>query len=412
MADSLAVWMHGSLVARILRGKSRQLNLTYSEEALATYELGTPLLSLRLPVRPERFTRGVVKPFLDGLLPEGAMRNASAARLDLLASDTYRLTEELGRDCAGALIIVPSDEGVPAGLISSMAPVSEAELTALINNLGTRPLGIGDGVRLSLGGIQEKLLLVRRPDDSWGRPVGGTPSTHILKPGIAGHEWTVENEAFCMRLAKHLGLPVANIDVAIVDGRRLLVVERYDRLRLADGHVERIHQEDFCQALGVPPEQKYEDVGGPTLVAIAQILQTVVGGDSLEVLLRATTLNVVIGNGDAHGKNYSLLHERNGALKLAPLYDVISTIIYPDITPKLAMTIDSVHRIDKVTGSRIVNESVRWGMARYRATNIVRELLDMVPNAAAAAAGETEDAPAQLVDTVARQVKKLEGSLD
>ena len=190
------------------------------------------------------------------------------------------------------------------------------------------------------------------------------------------------DEAFCMRLAKHLGLPVSPVETAMMNGRRLIIVERYDRIVHADGTVERIHQEDFCQATAIPPEKKYEEDGGPTLRRMAGILQGVAGPDSLETLLRAVTINLLIGNGDAHGKNFSLLHDASGSLRLAPLYDLLSTLAYGD--DRLAMSIDNVQRTNRVTADRIVNEAARWGLSRRRASEIIAEVLGRARAAAQA----------------------------
>ncbi|MDQ1455169.1 MAG: serine/threonine-protein kinase HipA, partial [Actinomycetota bacterium] len=210
MADELAVWLYGDRVAGIDQER-RRMRLEYSKDALDRYPLGTPLLSLSLPLTSKRYSHGVVRPFLDGLLPEGDSRRALADDLELLASDTYGLIRALGRDCAGAIVIQPADDPPPVQPTTLTAKrLNDAEIGELVANLRSAPLGVGGRVRISLAGVQEKLLLTRMPDGSWGQPVDGTPSTHILKPEIARFPDTVENEALCMRLAKHLGLAVAN----------------------------------------------------------------------------------------------------------------------------------------------------------------------------------------------------------
>ena len=405
MANGLAVWLYGDRVA-ILDEDRHRPRLVYTEEAISRYPLGTPLLSLTLPVRPERYTRGVVRPFLDGLLPEGQSRLAVAKQFDVLASDSYALIGAIGRDCAGAVVIQPADEPAPPAPSTLRAePLTEGDIEELVANLRTAPLGVGERVRISLGGVQEKLLLTRMPDRSWGRPVDGTPSTHILKPEIPRFPETVENEAFCMRVARHLGLPVATVETTRVGSRKLLVVERYDRVVQADGTVERIHQEDFCQATSTLPDNKYEEDGGPSLRRIAGLLQTVATADALNDLLRAVTMNALIGNGDAHGKNFSLLHQPSGALTLAPLYDLLSTLHYGD--DGLAMYVDNVHRTDKVTAERIVNEATAWGLSRSNATAIVDDLLARAPAAMAAARDETDGASKELFATVKDQLARL-----
>lgn len=394
MAASLAVWLRGTRVATLEEDRGR-LSLTYTEEALARFPLGTPLMSLRLPLSVQRFDHDVARAFLDGLLPEEDQRRTVAQDLRLLADDTFGLIRALGRECAGALVILPEDGPPPAAATTLTAtPLSDADLERLVANLRTAPLGLGDRVRLSLAGVQEKLLLTRFPDGSWGQPVDGTPSTHILKPPLSRYEHTVENEFFCMRLAEHLGLSVARVETIAVAGRPMLLVERYDRLVHADGAIERIHQEDLCQALGILPRQKYEEDRGPSLRQIARLVGAVIGRDALESLLRATTLNLLIGNGDAHGKNFSLLHDPQGAVRLAPLYDLMSSRIYGDL--RLAMRIDGEERIDRVTVEQLLDEATAWGFREGGAEALIRDVVERADAAADAAGLETEGVPAAL----------------
>lgn len=405
MAGALAVWLYGERVA-IINEERNHSRLVYTEEALSAYPLGTPLLSLTLPVRPERHTQGVVRPFLDGLLPEGQSRLAVAEQFNLRASDTYGLIRAIGRDCAGAVVMQPTDEPAPPPASTLRAEaLTEADIDTLVANLRTAPLGIDERVRISLGGVQEKLLLTRMPGGSWGRPVDGTPSTHILKPDIARFPGTVENEAFCMRIARHLGLPVATVHTTVIGSRPLLVVERFDRIVHSDGTVDRIHQEDFCQATGTAPDNKYEEDGGPSLRRIAHLLQAAATPDAQEDLLRAVTANAVIGNGDAHAKNFSLLHHASGALTLAPLYDLLCTLHHGD--DRLAMYVDNVHRTNRVTAGRITNEAVGWGFSRARAMAIIDGVLEKAPAAIAAARDETERVPEDLVAAVDGQLEAL-----
>jgi serine/threonine-protein kinase HipA len=186
-----------------------------------------------------------------------------------------------------------------------------------------------------------------------------------------------------------------------VNGRKLIVVERYDRVVASGGNVTRLHQEDFCQALGIPPDKKYQEDGGPSLRRVAQLLDAAAEPGSVESLLRATTLNVLIGNGDAHGKNFSLLHDRPGVLRLAPLYDVMSTLIYGQ--DRLAMRLDKVTRTSRVTGARIVAEAATWGLSKRRAAEIVADVLDRAADAVAAAASEAPNTPTKLLSLVQAQ---------
>jgi serine/threonine-protein kinase HipA len=410
--QALAIWLEGLRLATVERDRKGRLRLHYTDIAHETFEGGTPVLSLNLPLTDERFPDARARAFLDGLLPEGEPRRALAADLDLLASDVFGLLAELGRDCAGSLVIQPEEDPPPRPPSTTEAqPLTDDDLADLIANLRSAPLGVGRKVRLSLAGVQEKLLLTRMTDGRWGRPIDGTPSTHILKPQIERYANTVENEAFCMRIAHHLGLDVARVQTIAVDGRAVLVVERYDRIVADDGRVTRIHQEDFCQALGYSPDQKYEQDVGPSLVAIARALQDFAPNDDTENLLRALTLNVAIGNCDAHAKNFSLLHPASGALRLAPLYDLLATRLYP-VDDKLAMYVDTVQKADRVTTERIVAEAVKWGLRRELAAEIVSDVLHRLPAAIGEASEETPGVPDELVQLVATHTAQLQRAVD
>lgn len=405
MAGQLAVWLYGTRVAVIDQERPGQPRLTYTPEALSLYEPGTPLLSLTLPVRPQRYPQGVVKAFLDGLLPEGDTRRVIADDLGLRANDTFALIRALGRDCAGAVVIQPDEfPAPPPSTTTSAEPLTDEEVADLVANLKNVPLGVSGRVRVSLAGVQQKLLLTKLPDGRWGSPVDGTPSTHILKPEIRDLPKTVENEAFCMRFARNLGLPTAQVETATMRNINVIVVARYDRVIEVNGEVERIHQEDFCQATGNAPDKKYQEEGGPSLRNIAAILSTT-DPDSLPNLLRALVVHILVGNGDAHAKNFSLLHLTSGALRLAPLYDIMSTLHYGD--NRLAMYVDEVRKTNRVTTTRIVNEASSWKMSRTRAEEVVADLLAKVPEAADAAQTDTPGLPDEIRRIVDLQLVQL-----
>jgi len=409
MAEDLAVWLYEARVAVIGLDRRGRPTLQYTDEAFDQYPLGTPLLSLAMPLVRQRYPQGVTRPFLDGLLPEGESRTAIANDVGTDRDDTFGLIRALGRDCAGAIVIQPVHEPAPPAPSTLRAePLDDAGLEKLVANLRSAPLGVSGRVRVSLAGIQEKLLLTRRPDGRWGRPVDGTPSTHILKPEVAAYPKTVENEAFCMRFARHLGLSTASVATTVVGRRSVIVVERYDRIVHEDGTVERIHQEDFCQATAVPPDRKYQEDGGPSFRRMAEMLEAAVSFDALELLLQAVTLNLLVGNGDAHGKNFSLLHEPAGTLHLAPLYDLICTLVYGD--DRLAMFIDDVQKTNRVTRRHLINEAVAWGLSRRRAEAVLESLLVATPRAMHAAREETPGVPHDVVAVLEAQFNRLHDS--
>lgn len=414
MAGALSIWLYDVCVAVVEQGGNGRLRLRYTEEARARFGLGTPLLSLNLPVVEKPFPNARTRAFLDGLLPEGETRATIAAEFNLLASDTFGLLRELGRDCAGALVVQPEELPAPTPATTlTAAPLSEDELIELVRGLRTRPLGVSSRVRLSLAGVQDKLLLTRMPDGSWGQPIDGTPSTHILKPPHPAYRNTVENEAFCMRVAKYLGLPAAEVAITTIRGRKLLVVERFDRRIDASGTVTRVHQEDVCQALGIPPKDKYQEDGGPSLRKVAGVLVNAADPSSLETLLRAVTLNVALGNADAHGKNFALLHVDGQTRQMAPIYDVMSTLAYESdgVTTHMAMYVDSIQRIDRVTADRLVSEAAAWGLSNTRAAAIVTDVLQRLPAAVQQAAREIDELPVSLLASYEVQMERLTRTL-
>jgi serine/threonine-protein kinase HipA len=201
-----------------------------------------------------------------------------------------------------------------------------------------------EGVRLSLAGAQEKLAIHRSPQGI-SIPLGGAPSTHILKPAIERFGGLIHNEAFCMNLARLIGLSVAPVEVGNIEGIDYLLVERYDRRWEADGEpigqrLKRIHQEDFCQALGIVPERKYQNEGGPSLKESFVLLRECSSSPVLDLnaLLDAVIFNALIGNHDAHGKNFSMIYS-GGKTRMAPLYDLLCTTLYTELSTKMAMKV-------------------------------------------------------------------------
>ncbi len=406
MADQLAIWLYGDRVATVSREANNRLRLRYTPDALEKYELGTPLLSIALPLTDVPYPNAKTRSFIDGLLPEGDQRRAVAEQLDLNANDTFGLIRALGLDCAGAIVVQPAEDSAPRHAKTLTAlPLTNDEIIERVANLRSAPLGVTDRVRISLAGVQEKLLLTRMPDGRWGEPVDGTPSTHILKPEIRDFPETVENEAFCMRVARNLGLRAASIETMEYGGRKLIVVERYDRVVTGAGDVERVHQEDFCQVLSLSPKTKYQKEGGPSLKQIAAVLRQFARPDSLSRLLQATYVNVLVGNSDAHGKNFSLLHHRDGSIELTPVYDVVSTLYYLD--GELSMFIDDVRQTSKVTRDRLISEAVSWGMREESARKIVNELSERAPEAITAASEATPNLPAKIPAIAGEQLKLL-----
>lgn len=284
-------------------------------------------LSLSLPLRPEPYLDDLPHPFFANLLPEERIRAVIARNLGISPNNDYGLLERIGGDCAGAVSLAPEEAELQRDP-SRYRQLSLDELFAIIRELPQRPLLAGErGIRLSLAGAQKKLP-VFYDDQEYSLGYGSCPSNYIIKPPIENLDGTVENEAFCMALARDVGLEVPFSFIQEHKGIRVFVVKRYDRVTTARG-AERLHQEDFCQALGVNPEFKYEAEGGPSLGACFSLLRrsSVRSGGDVLSLLNWVIFNYLIGNSDAHGKNISLLLLPEGPV-LAPFYDQLSTRIY------------------------------------------------------------------------------------
>jgi serine/threonine-protein kinase HipA len=254
--------------------------------------------------------------------------------------NAFGLLEIIGGECAGALSLYPEGEQPPEDDGEGLEPLSEARLVQVLEQLRTRPLlGGEDGVRLSLAGAQDKLAVCLQ-DETVALARGGRPTTHILKPFITALDGTVENELFCMRLAARMGLPAPEVSMHRAGDIPYLLVERYDRRIGRNGAITRLHQEDFCQALRVPPELKYEEEGGPGTEASLELIASATAKPVADRLafIRMLIFHYLVGNADAHAKNFALLYT-NRTPDLAPLYDVVCTAAYPSLAKKTAMAI-------------------------------------------------------------------------
>lgn len=312
-------------------------------------------LSQSLPLSAEPFDDRAARPYFAGLLPDGNKRNLIAHALHVSEKNDFGLLDGIGGECAGAVTLLePGQKPETPDSTNAVRWLNGAQLLRLLDEMPKRPMLAGeDGIRLSLAGAQDKLPVVAE-SNRIGVPLQGTPSSHIIQPAITGVEGSVFNEGFCMRLAAALKLDVARASIHGISDQRFLLVERYDR-RLAKqgkaGHtqLQRLHQEDFCQALGVAPETKYQNEGGPDLTQAFDLVRRVTRPSAPNTLrlLDFVVFNALIGNHDAHAKNFSLLYTPQSAV-LAPMYDALSTAVYPDLSDKMAMKIGSKYKFAEV----------------------------------------------------------------
>lgn len=413
MIKSLSVWWEGAVVGALRIDEHGDLAFAYGEEWLAAPQ--KPAVSISLPKRTEPFDRRQTRPFFAGLLPEEGQRAAVARALGVSEANDFRLLEQLGGDVAGALTLWPEGEDppVPQG-VAATEPLTDDSLVQILDTLPTRPFLAGDeGIRLSLAGAQQKLPVVVI-NGRIGLPAPGQPSTHILKPPIPNLPSTTENEALAMRLAAAIGLPTAPLEPRRTGERPYLLVERYDREVAADGAIRRLHQEDFCQALGIAPEKKYASEGGPTFASCFDLARRACGQPAPAVLrlLDAAIFNVTVGNADAHGKNYSLLYRPEG-IGFAPLYDLMCTVAYPQVHAKLAMKVGKRATLETFTPTTWTDFAREIGMGapfvRRRATALAELILGRVEGVAdgVSAAGFDGSDLQRFVDVIRGRAQRL-----
>lgn len=350
------------------------LRFTYASDYLA--DTASIPLSVSLPLRPDPYVGASARNWFANLLPEGGARQHLATTFGLTIQDDFGMLEAIGRECAGAVSLWPPNDA-PATADGATRPLSAEHIEQWVQS---RPRGAISGdrrLRLSLAGAQDKIGVVVEPDDSLSEPLDGAISSHILKASNPDYAGLISLEALGLRLARASGLIVPTVSLTGTPTKCLLV-ERFDREKTVAGARTRIHQEDFCQALGLPPEHKYQSHGGPSFAQCFSLVRELgLGAPALVGLLEWAAFNIVIANADAHGKNLGLLRRRDGTIELTPFYDLVPTGVYSAriLDRDLAMSVGQAVTVDDV-GSQHWQEFARsCGLApRYveqRVTSVV-----------------------------------------
>ena len=392
----LSVLLNNRLVGHLEKASTGAISFDYDQSWL-DWESAIPV-SLSMPLREDAYRGEQVTAVFENLLPDSlSLRKHVAEKVGAAGTDAYSMLAAIGRDCVGALQFLA--DGVDADAKNEIQgePVGLEDIEHILKGLAQAPLGLtkDDDFRISVAGTQEKTALLYS-DDRWLKPTGTTPTTHLFKPSIGrlpnGIDLThsVENEFYCLALAREFGLPVNNSEMQTFGATKALVVERFDRRWTRDGRLLRVPQEDFCQALSVPPSRKYQSDGGPNLVEILTFLQ---GSDTpLEDqarVFKAQILFWLIGATDGHAKNFSVFLGSGGSYQLTPLYDILTT--QPSLDQhqinrsqmRLAMSVgrNRQYPLHEILGRHFVQTGAAAKLPDSLVKETIGQVLDTVPGA-------------------------------
>jgi len=348
---NLSIFWGDRLVGTLSRHTKGRVRFQYSPDWVS--EISRPI-SLSLPCQEKTFPQGVSTAFFENLLPESDVRSVLAFNNRFNKKDTFSFLEHFGQDCAGALSIFPEEQSL------DRTPWCYADITKdLIKSLdiiekhpGERQLySEMQPTRLSIAGAQDKLPVYFADNRFYLPTNAGSATTHIIKPAAPRFPGIQRNEAFCMALAGNIGLRVPETSLFQIGRHDLYVVERFDRQILPE-RVARVHQEDFCQALGITADKKYQVGGGPNFDRCRLLIDESLPHQSLKIRsewVAVLAFNYIIGNHDAHGKNFSIIHGRE--IKMAPYYDLLSTMAYDHLEQHFAMSIGKTFRHDRISAT-------------------------------------------------------------
>ncbi|WP_174502091.1 type II toxin-antitoxin system HipA family toxin [Acidiphilium sp. C61] len=389
MSDHTPVFYESILVGTIHTDASGS-RFTYDESWLNL--TNSFRISLAMPLGIQQVPHEVIIPWLMNLLPEGDAAQTMGRRFGIASGDILGLLGKVGRDTAGALSIGQPRSRHGAEFI----PIhGQSAFEKIIEDLPKKPFLAGEnGVSMSLAGAQEKLPVAFQGSEIV-LPINGAPSTHIIKPDNPRLPGIVQNEALCMVLARRMGLETASVTTGQAGARSYLLVERYDRL-LRNGVWRRLHQEDFCQALSLPPAAKYQHnrsgIPGPGLVDLFRIVRIHMTARDTIRLLDAVIFNVLATNVDSHAKNYSIM--LTGRPQMAPLYDLVAGDVWPEITQNLPQDIDRKNRGRHINRRHWRRMAEECGLSANSVVRRVNEMAKALPTLLDKAVDEVRAMPA------------------
>lgn len=389
----LNVLINNRLVGRLEKQASGAVSFTYDQTWLDWAPAFA--ISLSLPLREAAYSGAAVVAVFDNLLPDNPnVRTRVAERVGAPGTDYFSLLQAIGRDCVGAMQFLPDGMPFDDGQKLRGEPLNEAEIEAILAGLAAAPLGMNreEEFRISIAGAQEKTALLYH-DGQWQRPLGSTPTTHILKPqlgeiptafGPIDMAASVDNEHYCLALLRAFGLAVAHTQIMTFGNRRVLVVERFDRRWRGGDTLLRLPQEDCCQAMSIPSAQKYQNSGGPGMASILQLLQRSDEPQKDQMdFFKSQILFWLIGATDGHAKNFSIFLKPGGRYSLTPFYDVLSAQPafdkgqIPNNKYKLAMSAGTNrhYRVLEVAGRHFVQSGKEAGLGPTLMRRVIEEIL-------------------------------------
>jgi len=408
--NNLIVYLNAERVGSLEQDDSGLLQFSYDQTWIE--KPSAMPLSRSLPLQGEVFSGKKARPFFAGILPEEGPRKKIAEILGISDTNDFAMLERIGGECAGAVTLLPEGVAPTDPKNARHRKLTEPELRQLIAELPNRPLMVGmHGLRLSLAGAQDKLPVIVHNNEI-SLPLGDTPSTHILKPEPDRFPGLATNEIFCMTLAQAVGLNTPNTEYRPIGKKSCILVQRYDRATDETGGTARLHQEDFCQALGFPPERKYQAEGGPMLSDCIWLLRDWSTAPVLDIpnFINGLIFNVLIGNADAHGKNYSLLYS-GGERRLSPYYDLVSTLAWPDLSKNLAMKIGGCKSVNAFTIGDWKNMAKKtglgWPMMRERMAESCHSILNELDEVQAQTKEYSESMVTLLHKTIGSRVVRM-----
>jgi serine/threonine-protein kinase HipA len=420
--EPLNVFLNSRLVGKLRREASGAITFQYDRSWLE-WDSALPV-SLSLPIREQPYLGAPVSAVFENLLPDNdSLRRQIAARARAEGTDAYSLLGAIGHDCVGALqFLAPDVQPTPAGTVDAV-PISGREIATILDNLATAPLGIteDESFRISIASAQEKTALLRW-DGRWCKPRGTTATTHIFKPSIGklpnGVDLTssVENEYLCLKILNALRLPTAIAEMETFGDRRVLIVERFDRLWTGNQRLLRLPQEDSCQALSVPPTLKHQSDGGPGITAILKMLR---GSDEplsdQRSFMKANIAFWLIGATDGHAKNFSIFLSPGGRFQMTPLYDVISAqpsvdskqVLWKQFRLAMAFGTKPHYQIRQIAPRHFFETANQAGIGQEVIESVIDELLEGAAFAADSVVSRLpRDFPGQIASSIVKGIKR------